>query len=120
MAKRGRERTDGDHVFLTRFWRPWSKDAVAEQFRKLCRKAGVPCHGFYRLRHCASTAISLVTGPHVQRRFLRHSKLQQQIAYTHTPDTEVDAAITRAKEKLLGISESTSGQENGPARTGVA
>jgi hypothetical protein len=51
--------------------------------------------------------MSLVTSPHVQRRFLRHSKLQQQIAYTHTPDAEVDAAITRAKEKLLGVNATT-------------
>ncbi len=94
MAERGRERSDHGHVFVTRFWRPWGKDAVAEQFRKLCRKAKVPCHGFYRLRHCASTAMALVTTPHVQRKFLRHSQLQQQVAYSHTPDSAVDDAIT--------------------------
>ena len=45
------------------------------------RKAGVPCHGFYRLRHCASTAMSLVASPHVQRKFMRHSQIQQQVTY---------------------------------------
>ena len=48
------------HVFITMFGQTWSKDSVAEQFRKLCKKVGVPCHGFYRLRHCASMAMSLV------------------------------------------------------------
>jgi integrase len=90
------------HVFITRFGRPWSKDAVAEQFRRLCKKANVTCHGFYRLRHCASTAVSLVANPHVQRRFMRHSKLQQQVTYTHIPDAEVDRAVMQAREKLLG------------------
>lgn len=90
------------HVFMTRFGRPWSKDAIAEQFRRLCEKAGVTCHGFYRLRHCASTAVSLVANPHVQRRFMRHSHLQQQVTYTHIPDAEVDRAVMQAREKLLG------------------
>jgi len=102
MAKRKALRSDNGHVFVTRFWRPWSKDAVAEQFRKLCKKAGVPCYGFYRLRHCASTAMSMVATPHVQRKFMRHSRLQQQVTYTHTPDSEVDSAVMRAREKLLG------------------
>ena len=33
---------------------------------------------------------------------MRHSQLQQQVTYTHTPDVEVDKAIVKAKEKLLG------------------
>ena len=102
MAKRKALWSDNGHVFVTRFWKPWSKDAVAEQFRKLCKKAGVPCYGFYRLRHCASTAMSMVATPHVQRKFMRHSQLQQQVTYTHTPDAEVDLAVMRAREKLLG------------------
>jgi len=101
LAKRGRERSDGGHVFMTKFWRPWSKDAVAEQFRKLCKKADVVCHGLYRLRHCASTAMSLVANPHVQRRFMRHSQLQQQVTYTHVPDAEVDKALMQARTRLL-------------------
>ena len=101
MAKRKVQHCDNGHVFMTRFWRPWSKDAVAEQFRKLCKKADVPCYGFYRLRHCASTAMSLVATPHVHRKFMRHSQLQQQVTYTHTPDVEVDKAIMKAKSKLL-------------------
>lgn len=89
-------------VFMTRFGKPWGKDAIAEQFRKLCKNSGVTCHGFYRLRHCASTAMSLVASPHVHRRFMRHSQLQQQVTYTHIPDAEVDLAVMRAKERLLG------------------
>ena len=46
MAQRGRQRSDSGYVFVTRFWRPWSKDAVSEQFKKLCEKAKVPCYGF--------------------------------------------------------------------------
>jgi len=110
LAKRGRVRSDNGHVFVTRFWKAWSKDAIAEQFRKLCKKAGVPCYGFYRLRHCASTAMSLVATPHVHRKFLRHSQLQQQVTYTHTPDAEVDKAVLKAKEKLLGKGCITSSQ----------
>jgi len=90
------------HVFLTMFGKTWSKDSLAEQFRKLCGKAGVPCHGFYRLRHCASTAISLVASPHVQRKFMRHSQIQQQVAYTHMPDAEVDVAVMKTRKELLG------------------
>jgi integrase len=101
LAKRGRVRTDNGHLFVTKFWRPWNKDAVAEQFRRLCRKAEVPCYGFYRLRHSASTAIALEASPHVQRRFLRHSQLQQQVTYTHVPDSEVDDALVRARARLL-------------------
>jgi integrase len=101
LAKRGPKRSDGGKVFVTRFWRPWNKDAVAEQFRKLCKKANIPCHGFYRLRHSASTAMSLVANPHVQRKFMRHSQLQQQVTYTHTPDSEVDAALVETRRKLL-------------------
>ena len=104
MAKQNVQHCDDGHVFVTRFWRPWSKDAVAGQFRKLCKKAGVSCYGFYRLRHCASTAMSMVATPHVQRKFMRHSQLQQQVTYTHTPDSEVDSAVMRAREKLLGKS----------------
>jgi integrase len=96
------DRVLAKHVFITRFDRPWSKDAIAEQFRKLCKKSGVTCHGFYRLRHYASTAMSLVGSPHVHRRFMRHSQLQQQVTYTHIPDAEVDLAVMRAKERLLG------------------
>jgi integrase len=102
LAKRGRQRSDDGSIFITRFWRPWGKDSVAEQFRRLCGKANVTCHGFYRLRHCASTAISLVTTPHVQRKFMRHTKLQQQVTYTHAPNSEVEDAIMKARDKLLG------------------
>ncbi len=118
LAGRGRERDDGGHVFMTKYWRPWNKDAVAEQFRKLCKKAKVPCHGFYRLRHCASTAMSLVATPHVQRRFMRHSQLQQQVTYTHVPDAEVDAAITKARAALLGDATEASGSD--PQQEGAA
>lgn len=106
LAKRRRVRADGGRVFVTRYWKPWNADAVAEQFRKLCKNVGVPCYGFYRLRHCASTAMSLVATPHVHRKFMRHSQLQQQVTYTHTPDEEVDMAVMRARERLLpGLSE---------------
>ena len=111
MAQRKVHHSDYGHVFVTRFWKPWNKDAVAGQFRKLCKKAKVQCYGFYRLRHCASTAISLVATPHVQRKFMRHSQLQQQVTYTHTPDAEVDEAILKAKAKLLGKELVTSSQE---------
>ena len=111
MAKRKIHHSDYGHVFVTRFWKLWSKDAVAEQFRKLCNKAKVSCYGFYRLRHCASTAMSLVATPHVHRKFMRHSQLQQQVTYTHTPDIEVDKAIIKAKEKLLGEEPTISSQE---------
>jgi integrase len=111
MAQRKVHHSDYGHVFVTRFWKPWNKDAVAGQFRKLCKKAKIQCYGFYRLRHCASTAMSLVATPHVQRKFMRHSQLQQQVTYTHTPDAEVDEAILKAKEKLLGTGLVTSSQE---------
>jgi integrase len=111
MAQRKVHHSDYGHVFVTRFWKPWNKDAVAGQFRKLCKKAKVQCYGFYRLRHCASTAMSLVATPHVQRKFMRHSQLQQQVTYTHTPDAEVDEAILKAKEKLLGKELVTLSQE---------
>ena len=101
LAKRTRLRSDEGHVFVTKFWRLWGKDALALQFRRLCRKAKVSCYGFYRLRHCASTAVALVTTPHVQRKFMRHSNLQQQVTYTHAPDGEVDAAIMKARARLL-------------------
>lgn len=32
---------------------------------------------------------------------MRHSQIQQQVTYTHTPDAEVDTAIDRARDKLL-------------------
>ncbi len=102
LAERERVVSDNGYVFVTRYWRPWNKDAVCEQFRKLCVKMSVPCYGFYRLRHCASTAISLVTNPHVHRKFMRHSQIQMQVGYTHTPDGEVDAAVMQARGKLLG------------------
>ena len=111
IAKRKVDHSDYGHVFVTRFWKLWSKDAVGEQFRKLCKKAKVSCYGFYRLRHCASTAMSLVATPHVHRKFMRHSQLQLQVTYTHTPDIEVDKAIITAKEKLLGERPAISGQE---------
>ena len=112
LGRRGRERSDGGRLFVTKYWRPWNKDAVAEQFRKLCKRAKVPCYGFYRLRHCASTAMACVAMPHVHRRFLRHKQLQQQVTYTHVPDGEVDAAVMKAREKLLGTA--TSGSESSP------
>ncbi len=120
MAKRGRHRSDGGSVFTTRFWKPWSKDSVAEQFRRLCKKAKVPCYGFYRLRHCASTAMSLVTTPHVQRKFMRHSNLQQQVTYTHTPDNEVEDAIKKARGKLLGGLRVIEASERDPEQADVA
>lgn len=101
LAKRSRVRSDKGHVFVTYFWQPWPKDAVAERFRALCRKAGAPFYGFYRLRHCASTAMGSVAMPHVHRKFMRHTQLQQQVTYTHTPDAEVDEAIAKARAKLL-------------------
>jgi integrase len=110
MARRKVHHSDYGHVFITRFWKLWSKDAIGEQFRKLCEKAKVSCYGFYRLRHCASTAMSLVATPHVHRKFMRHSQLQQQVTYTHTPDVEVDKAILKTKEKLLGKELVTSSQ----------
>lgn len=112
LGRRGRARSDAGRVFITKYWRPWNKDAVAEQFRRLCKRANVPCYGFYRLRHCASTAMALVAMPHVQRRFMRHKQLQQQVTYTHTPDAEVDVAVMRAREKLLASA--SSGSESGP------
>ncbi|MCC7313787.1 MAG: tyrosine-type recombinase/integrase [Planctomycetes bacterium] len=102
MAKRERIRSDAGHVFVTKFWHTWHRDAISQQFEKLCRKAAVPCLGLYRLRHGASTAISMVATPHVQRRFMRHAQLQQQVTYTHTPDAEVDAAVMASRGKLLG------------------
>jgi integrase len=111
MARRKVDHSDYGHVFVTRFWKLWSKDAIGEQFRKLCKKAKVSCYGFYRLRHCASTAISLVATPHVHRKFMRHSQLQQQVTYTHTPDIEVDKAVLKTKEKLLGRELVTLSQE---------
>ncbi len=120
LEKRHRFRTDNGRVFVTRFWKPWAKDSVAEQFRKLCQKAEVPCYGFYRLRHCASTAMSLVTNPHVHRKFMRHAQLQQQVTYTHTPDNEVDAAILKAKEKILDVGDTISGPGRSPEQEEVA
>jgi integrase len=120
MARGGVQCCDNGHVFVTRFWRPWSKDAVAKQFRKLCKKAEVPCYGFYRLRHCASTAMSLVATPHVHRKFMRHSQLQQQVTYTHTPDAEVDKAIMKAKEKLFGEDHAISNEERSQEQDQVA
>jgi|GEM_PF-1094816 len=120
MAKRGRDRADGNHIFITRFWKPWNKDSVAEQCRRLCKKADVPCYGFYRLRHCASTAMSLVTTPHVQRKFMRHSKLQQQVTYTHAPDEAVDDALMATRTRLLGGLRVIGDLQKSPERAGVA
>ena len=119
-AKRGAHRDDNGHIFVTKYWRPWNKDAIGLQFNKLCKKAKVPCYGFYRLRHCASTAMSLVATPHVQRKFMRHGQLQQQVVYTHTPDTEVDMAITKAKAKLLGECDITLDVGKSPGQGGDA
>ncbi len=115
LKKRGRHRSDDGYVFVTYFWRAWKKDSIAEQFRKLCKVSGVPCYGIYRLRHCASTAMSLVANPHVHRKFMRHSQLQQQVAYTHTPDVEVDTAVEQAKAKLLPSVTEDSGNDHGQA-----
>lgn len=115
LAQRGRERSDRGRVFVTKSWRPWSRDAVAGQFRKLCQKAGMPCYGFYRLRHCASTALSLVAMPHVHRKFLRHRQLQQQATYTHAPDEEVDAAIMKARMRLIGQANRDPGRSPEPS-----
>jgi len=115
---RGREFSDAGRVFMTKYWRPWNKDAISEQFRKLCIKSGVPCYGFYRLRHGASTAVSLVASPHVQRKFMRHAQLQQQVTYTHTPDAEVDSAVMAARTKLLGPAIANRESDHGQA--GVA
>ena len=120
LEKRGRERSDGGRIFVTRFWKLWNKDSIAEQFRKLCVKAKVPCYGMYRLRHCASTAMSLVATPHVHRRFMRHAQLQQQVTYTHTPDGEVDVAVMKAKERLLGRDGATSRAGKSPEQEEVA
>lgn len=119
LEKRDRSRSDGGHIFVTRFWKLWNKDSIAEQLRKLCVKVDVPCYGLYRLRHCASTAMSLVATPHVHRRFMRHAQLQQQVTYTHTPDGEVDVAVMKAKEKLLGKNGTTLSQEKNPEQDKV-
>lgn len=113
-------RSDYGHVFVTRFWRPWHKDAISGEFRKLCKKVSVECYGIYRLRHCASTAVSMVASPHVQRKFMRHSQLQQQITYTHTPDAEVDKAIKEARKKLIGENIVTLVQERNQEQEAVA
>lgn len=110
FSKRGQYRSDEGHIFITKFWRTWTKDAIAQEFKKLCKKAGVRCYGIYRMRHCASTAISMVASPHVQRRFMRHSQLQQQVTYTHIADAEVDKAVAKARLKLLGSDMSSSGR----------
>lgn len=52
--------------------------------------------------------------PHVHRKFMRHSQLQTQVTYTHTPDGEVDAAVMRAREWLLGPAKSGSESGLGP------
>ena len=120
MARRRVQHCDNGHVFMTRFWKSWSKDAVAEQFRKLCTKARIPCYGFYRLRHCASTAMSLVATPHVHRKFMRHSQLQQQVTYTHIPDAEVDKAVMKAKKKLFGEDQAISNEGRNQEQEQVA
>ena len=97
LAKRGRLRADDGRFLVTKYWRPWDKNSIAGEFRKLCKAVGVPCYGIYRLRHCASAAMSIVATPHVHRKFMRHSQLQQQVTYTHTPDAEVDSALMRAR-----------------------
>lgn len=114
ISRRNPTASDGGHVFVTRYWKPWDKDATSHEFRKLCTSIGVPCYGFYRLRHCASTAMSLVATPHVHRRFMRHSQLQQQVTYTHTPDGEVDVAVMRARERLLGPATADQGRSPPP------
>ena len=62
--------------------------------------------------------MALVAMPHVHRRFMRHKQLQQQVTYTHTPDSEVDVAVMRAREKLLASV--SSGSENGPEQSEAA
>jgi hypothetical protein len=37
MVKRRGQPGDNGHAFMTRFWKSWNKDAVAEQFCKLCK-----------------------------------------------------------------------------------
>jgi integrase len=102
LAKRERIRSDNGQVFVTKFWNPWNKDAISNKFQKLCKRSKVPCYGIYRLRHCASTAMSMVANPHLQMKFLRHSNIQQQVTYTHLPDKALDTAIEAVKEQLLG------------------
>ena len=119
-ARRGHWRSDEGRIFITRFWKPWSKDAVSEQFRRLCKQAKVTCHGFYRLRHCASTAIAEVAMPHVQRRFMRHRRLQQQVTYTHIQDEAVEKAIMEARLRLLGTVQLKKGSGTDRGRSGVA
>jgi len=118
LAKRERPRSDGGHVFMTKYWRPWCKDAISLGFRQLCVKVGVPCYGFYRLRHCASTAMASVAMPHVQRKFMRHTQVQQQVTYTHLADAEVDEAIQETQVKLLG--DATEGGQKSPEREDAA
>ena len=124
LAKRGRQRTDNGYFLVTKYWRPWDKNTIGGEFRKLCKEAGVRSFGFYRLRHCASTAMSLVATPHVHRKFMRHSQIQQQVTYTHTPDAEVDTAVMRARGKLLhGTEENetiSEDAESDPQQAGAA
>lgn len=120
MINRRGQSYDNGRVFITRFWKCWGKDAIAGQFRKLCKQAQIPCYGFYRLRHCASTAMSLVATPHVHRKFMRHSQLQQQVTYTHIPDAEVDKAVIKAKEKLFGKGQATLNEERNQEQEHVA
>jgi hypothetical protein len=51
---------------------------------------------------------------------MRHSQLQQQVAYTHTPDTEVDLAVMKAREKLLGENVSIVNPGRSPGQEEVA
>lgn len=118
LARRGRPRSDGGHVFMTKYWRPWCKDAISLGFRQLCVKVGVPCYGFYRLRHCASTAMASVASPHVKRKFMRHTQVQQQVTYTHLADAEVDEAIQKTRVKLLG--DANEGGQKSPGQEDAA
>ena len=64
--------------------------------------------------------MSLVATPHVHRKFMRHSQLQQQVTYIHTPDNEVDKAIMKAREKLLGGDRVISSVERNQEQEAVA
>jgi len=46
--------------------------------------------------------------------------LQQQVAYTHIPDVEVDKAVMKAKERLLGPGSAISSEEKSLGQEEVA
>ena len=59
-----------------------------------------------------------VAMPHVQRKFMRHTQVQQQVTYTHLADAEVDEAIQETQVKLLG--DATEGGQKSPEREDAA